>query len=167
MANTTLYRYDSNRFFDSASFEGFAQKIGKTNRRKLQDAYEEVLVAAIVAAERAADETQNYIADTAKRVGRTGNLWSDFSYKVNEKSASKGSVSLGWVNRNQRYYDWQERGTYEKRDAARTGRFYHTGKTKAKGAERGMKGIAPMYAKDFAKERFHEEFNRNLRSIRG
>ena len=30
-----------------------------------------------------------------------------------------------------------------------------------------MKGIAPMYAKDFAKEKFHEEFNRNLRSIRG
>ncbi len=165
MVETVTYRYDSNRYLDTAAFEGFAQKIGRTNRRKIDTAYENVLLAAVLAAEVAAAEGRKYIGEDLRRF-QTANMWADFDYKVNKKSNKAGSVSIGWVNRTKQYYDWQERGTYSQRNQKVTGRFYHTGKTKAKGPGSG-KGITPMYAIPYAKEKFHQEFENNLRSLRG
>ena len=164
MTKVSTFRYDSNRSVDTAAFDSFAADIGKTSRRKIHQGYENVLIAATLAGEVAAEAGRDYIEKGVRRVV-TADMWGDFDSKVKSRGRNKGSVSIGWVHGVQDYYDWQERGTYGKRNAARSGRFYHTGVTKAKGHKDGKPGIAPMYAIPLAKEVFHQEFNKNLRSL--
>ena len=164
MVKVTTFRYDSNRSVDTAAFDGFIGDIGKTSRRKIHQAYENVLIAATLAGEVAAEAGRDYIEKGVRRVD-TADMWGDFDSTVKSRGSNKGSVSIGWVHGVKDYYDWQERGTYGKRNAARSGRFYHTGKIKAKGPKQGRAGITPMYAIPLAKEVFHQEFNKNLRSL--
>ena len=163
MAKTT-FRYDSYRFSDTATADRFVSEILKTSRKKLDGSWADIQLAAELAADEAAEQGRWYIGEYLDRVD-TGKMRDSYRYRVQNRDRKKLSLRIGWVDTQEDYFDWQERGTYGNR--SRTPKsLYDRGSRKASGGIAGT-GIYPMHAKEYTKEVFRSELDKNMRSLNG
>lgn len=95
----------------------------------------------------------------------SGDMIKDVSKKM-YRGSRQLSVEIGWPNKYQQYYDWQERGTRGRRIAGAGGnRYYNTGKKKARGSTRGNRGIPAMNLIPETAIVFRQAFQRYIREL--